>query len=271
MGQALATALVDSGHQTTIWNRTPGRGDVAGAVRVESAAEAVRAGGAVIVCVVDAAAAQQILETAATELPGRTVINLTGDSPDRSRELAGWVAAHQASYLDGVIMARTHSIGGPEASLLFSGPAEVWETQRPLLASLGTTTYVGEDPGRAAGYDAALLDLFWNSISGVVHGFALASAEGIAAAEFAEYAKTMTGMLPGLMDVLVEHVTAGKYPADESNLRSTVAGLEHVIHAAEAAGLEPGGLPALLETTRRAIDAGHGDEGVTRLVEVLTP
>jgi 3-hydroxyisobutyrate dehydrogenase-like beta-hydroxyacid dehydrogenase len=43
MGRALAGALLDAGHRTTIWNRSPGKGEelvARGAVRAGSAEEA---------------------------------------------------------------------------------------------------------------------------------------------------------------------------------------------------------------------------------------
>lgn len=269
MGRALAAAFVRAGHPTTVWNRTSGRPAVAGAVVAATAAEAVQAAPTVVVCVLDATAAQEVLEQAAPQLEGRTVINLSGDSPDRCRELAGWVESKNAFYLDGVIMAGTQAIGGPEASFLISGAAETWELQQPVLASLGTATYLGEDPGRAAAYDVALLDVFWNSVGGILHAFALASAEDIPATELAPHAKTMIGMLPDLVDVLAQHVTTKEYPGDESNLYSAATGLRNVIHAARARGLQPGGLQPLLDTADKAIAAGHGEEAVSRLAEVL--
>ncbi|WP_187438243.1 hypothetical protein [Actinomadura decatromicini] len=61
--------------------------------------------------------------------------------------------------------------GGPDATLLFSGPDDVYRTHRPTLAALGgNLAHVGADPGRAAGFDATMLDVFWTSMIGVVHG-----------------------------------------------------------------------------------------------------
>ena len=60
---------------------------------------------------------------------------------------------------------------------LHSGPRELYEEHRPVLAALGGThTHLGEDAGRAAAYDIALLDIFWTAMAGYTHALALARA-----------------------------------------------------------------------------------------------
>jgi len=65
----------------------------------------------------------------------------------------------------------TPSIGTPTAFVLYSGAEQVYDAYRDTLASLGgTATYLGADPGRAAGYDTALLDIFWSASAGSCTG-----------------------------------------------------------------------------------------------------
>ena len=68
--------------------------------------------------------------------------------------------------LDGAMTPTPH-IGTPSASILFAGPRETFEVHRGLLAALGAPSWLGEDYGRAAAYDMALLDLFWTAESAV--------------------------------------------------------------------------------------------------------
>src|ERR1700754_195364 len=104
MGRALARAFLAHGHATTVWNRSPGKGDelvAAGATRATTVADAVAVADLIVVCVVDHRAARSILDQATEALRGRTVVNLTADSPDAARELAAWAAGHGIDYLDG--------------------------------------------------------------------------------------------------------------------------------------------------------------------------
>ncbi|QXJ24222.1 NAD(P)-dependent oxidoreductase [Actinomadura graeca] len=263
MGHALAAAFA-ADHPTTVWNRTPGKADGLDAAVAATAAEAITASPLVVVCVLDYAVVRSVLD--ADALRGRTLVNLTGGSPGRAREMAAWAAGHGVAYLDGLIMGAPADIGGPDATLLFSGPGDVYRAHRRTLAALGgNATHVGEDPGRAAGFDASMLDAFWTSMIGVVHAFRFAAAEGIAPAEVAGHMKVSTGLLPDLIDVVAEHLTADDYPGEESTMLSAAASMDHVLDAIRAHGLDNGVLSAARAAVQEAIDAGHGSDGFTRL------
>lgn len=272
MGHALADAF-RTHHPTTVWNRTPDKADdlVARGARVAAtAAEAVAASDLVITCVIDYAAAQAIFESAAASLRGRTLVNLTSGSPDAAREVAAWAEERGIAYLDGAIMTPTTTIGTPDAVLLVSGEEQRFEKQRAVLEALGgTTTYLGPDPGRAAAYDVALLDIFWSSVAGVVHGFAMARAENITAAELAPFARGIGALLPEVIDDHAPRVDEGRHDGDYASLDSAVAGMSHIIESAERRGIEVEVMRAARATALRAIKSGHGTDGVSRLTEVL--
>jgi len=262
MGRALATAFAAAGHPTTVWNRTPGKGDDLDATIAGTAAEAIAASPLAVVCVLNHQAVRSVVDPGA--LRGRTLVNLTGGSPRQAREMAAWAADHGIDYLDGVIL--NGVVGGPEAALLYSGPRDVYQAHRATLAALGENgTYLGEDPGRAAGFNVSLLDLFWTSMFGVVHAFRLAAAEDITPAELGGHAKTMAGLLPDLIDLVAEHVTADHFPGDASTIVSAAAILDDVIDTVRANSLDDGVLSAGRAAVQRAIDAGHGSAGFSRL------
>ncbi|MEU8204222.1 NAD(P)-binding domain-containing protein [Streptosporangium sp. NPDC049046] len=273
MGQALAGAFLDNGHPTTVWNRTAAKAEALvarGATRADTVADAVAASPLTIACVIDYDAVRAIVEPAADALKGRTLVNLTADTPEHARRMATWTAERGVDYLDGAIMTPTQTIGGPAAVVLYSGPEEIHRAHRRTLASLGgTSVYLGADPGRAAAHDLALLDLFWTSMSGLVHAFALASAENIAARDLAPLAKGIGALLPDIIDEFAEQVDNGEHPGDESTIVSAAATMEHVIHAARARGLDTGVMSAAHAVARQAIDAGRGGESFSLLAEVL--
>ncbi|WEV27024.1 NAD(P)-binding domain-containing protein [Streptomyces sp. 71268] len=273
MGRALASAFVAAGHPTTVWNRTPGKADelvAQGATAASTPAEAVAASELVVICVIDYAASDSILEAAGDAIKGRTLVNLTADSPDRARTAATWAAERGADYLDGTILTPTVSIGTPSAVFLFSGPEALYERHRATFSSLGgSATYQGADHGRAAAYDVALLDFFWTSVSGLMHAFALARKEDIAARDLAPFARGILDLLPPIMDQLAGNVDDGVYPGEDSHIISVAAGIEHVIHAADDRGMDTGVLRAARAVAQRAIDEGHGTDGIERLAEVL--
>jgi 3-hydroxyisobutyrate dehydrogenase-like beta-hydroxyacid dehydrogenase len=264
MGHALAAAFAAADHPTTVWNRTPGRENDLDATVAGTAAEAIAASPLVVVCVRDYQAARAVLDAGA--LTGRTLLNVSGGAPRQARAMATWAAAHRIDYLDGVIVATPAAVGGPAAALFYSGEPGAYDRHRATLAALGANaTYLGPDPGRAAAFDASLQDLFWMAMSGVLHSFALAAAENIGAADIAGHAKAMLGYFPDLIDQVAAQVAAGHFPGDQATIDSSAAAIDHVLSTVRANGLDNGALAAVRAEVQRAIDAGHGAEGVGRL------
>ncbi|GAB3422308.1 NAD(P)-dependent oxidoreductase [Flindersiella endophytica] len=273
MGRALASAFLAAGHPTTVWNRSAGKASAlvsAGARQADSVVDAVSGAELVIACVVHYQAVQAIVDPAASALGGRTLVNLTADSPASARSMAAWADEHGIDYLDGSIMTPTVTIGTPGAVLIYSGPEPLYQRHKGVLAALGgTQSFLGTDPGRAAAYDVALLDLFWTSVSGMAHAFALARAEGISGAELAPFAAGLADLLGSSIAEHAERLDEDRHDADIATLSTVAAGLEHVIHAAVGRGLDVSVQQAAYSLMRRAIDAGHGDEDLSRLTTML--
>lgn len=275
MGHALAGAFLDAGLRTTVWNRTPGRDldlKERGAISASSAADAVAASPLTIVCVVNYDAADTFLRTepVTDALKGRTVVNFSSDTPDRARRTADWAAEHGIRYLDGAIMTPITTIGTPHAVFLHSGPEDLYAEHRPALDALGGThTHLGEDPGRAAAHDIALLDIFWTATAGYVHALALARAEGITARELAPFAQGIGAILPPLFAEWADDIDDGTYSGEGNPLTSSVSSMTHIVHTAEAHGIDTAVLRAAEGQARRAVGLGHGTDGITRITELL--
>ncbi|WP_327680021.1 NAD(P)-dependent oxidoreductase [Streptomyces sp. NBC_00467] len=275
MGRALAGALLDAGRPTTVWNRSPGKGDdlvARGAVEAASAEEAVRAAELIIVCVVDHDASDAILEPLGEALRGRVLLNVTSDIPERSRQAAAWAASHGVDYLDGAVMVPTPLVGSPDALLFYAGSRESYERHESTLKVLGgRAAFVGTDAGLAALYDLALLDFFYGSISGLVHAYALATADGVKAADIAPYLDSIVQILPPIAQYTAENIDAGSYPGQEAGLAMMASGVSHILHAARARGLDVSQLESVKAVADRAISRGHGSDDWASTVEAVRP
>ncbi|MEC0204959.1 NAD(P)-binding domain-containing protein [Paenibacillus lautus] len=275
MGQALAGAFIKNGHATTVWNRTAAKADLLttqGAVLAPTVTDAVLASQLIIICVLNYDAVRSILSPATSELKGKTLINLTADSPERARDMADWATENGIDYMDGAIMTPITTIGQPSAVVLYSGQEDVYRSHRETLSSLGgTASFLGEDPGRAAAYDIALLDVFLTAMSGYVHALAIARAENIPAKDIAPYAHNIINIMPDIMTYIAQDVDQGVYPGEGSSLISNMASMEHIIHVAEQHGIDSSVLNAAKAIAQRAIHAGHGGDGFSRLVEFNRP
>lgn len=277
MGRALAGAFLDAGLTTTVWNRTPGKDQdlvARGAIRAESPEAAVAASPLTVICVVNYDAADAVVRRDAVTgaLKGRTLVNLTADTPGRARDAAAWAAGHGIDYLDGAIMTPTTTIGTPDAVFLYSGPERLYQEHRPVLDTLGGAhTHLGAEIGRAAAYDIALLDIFWTAMAGYAHALAVARAEGITAQELAPFARGIAAILPPLFGEGMEDVDNGRYPADINPITSTVSTMAHIVHTSEGHGIDASLMRAAEGLARRAIGLGHDTDTFMRVVEILNP
>ncbi|MGW4642197.1 NAD(P)-dependent oxidoreductase [Sphaerisporangium sp. NPDC004334] len=277
MGRALAGAFLDASLRTTVWNRTPGRDRELverGAVGASSPEEAVIASRLTVVCVVNYDAVDGIVRRGAVTdaLKGRTVVNLTADTPYRARDTAAWAAEHGIGYLDGAIMTPTTTIGTPAAVFLHSGPEEIYREHRPVLDALGGThTHLGEEVGRAAAFDIALLDIFWTAMAGYAHALAVARAEGVTARELAPFAKGIGAILPPIFEQAAEEVDSGRFSGEGNPITSAVSSMAHIVHTSEAHGIDAGVMRAAEGLARRAIGRGHGADGFLRITEIMNP
>jgi 3-hydroxyisobutyrate dehydrogenase-like beta-hydroxyacid dehydrogenase len=270
MGAALARVLNETGHETTVWNRSSAKADplvAAGAIRAETVADAVAASPLVIACVLDDAVLRSLLDPVAGELSGRTLVNLTSGTPDHARATAAWAAEHGIDHLDGKILAFPSTIGGPEAFLLYSGPEVNFTTHEPTLGALGSANYLGADPGLASLYDLGVVGLMYGVLTGFVHALAVLRADGIDPKAFLPYATAAMGWMP--IGDIAHQVQAGDYGGREAQLDMQVAYMDHLIEVSRARDIDPTFPAYVKELMQRAIAAGHGSDDFGRLVDSL--
>jgi 3-hydroxyisobutyrate dehydrogenase-like beta-hydroxyacid dehydrogenase len=272
MGQAMAGAYLDSGYEVTVWNRTPARAyDLVarGARRAESVEAALTANELVVLSLTDYDAMDAILAQAPrASLAGRTLANLTSDTPDRARHAAAWLAERGAVQLTGGVQVPPPGIGTPDAMTYYSGPKDAIDAHRPALEVLTGIEYLGEDPGLAALYYQIGIDMFWTALAGYLHGQAVAEANGISAQDFLPHAvKTMD--LRYFLEFYAPRITAGNHAGNVDRISMGVASLEHVLRTTQASDVD-GSLPAaVLKIFRQGVAAGHGENSLTSLVGVL--
>lgn len=273
MGRALAGALLNAGHATTVWNRTPGRADdlvADGGIAATSAQAAVSASPLVVVCVLDHGAVHSVLDPLTDALAGRALVNLTSTTPQQARETAMWAAEHGIDYLDGSIMVPTPMIGGAEALVLFSGSRQVFDQHQVTLSAIaGEGDYLGNDAGLASVYDLGMLDIFFTGMTGFLHAAALVGADGIKASAFLPYAERIGVLVQQTMAQLAMDVERGRYPGDEDNLEMELAAVHHIVEASAGHRIATA-LPQLVQSVLRdAIARGYGRNGFSSVVEVL--
>ncbi|WP_405495452.1 NAD(P)-dependent oxidoreductase [Nocardia sp. NBC_00511] len=269
MGSAIAATLVKAGVETTVWNRTPGRDAelvAGGAVAAGTVAEAVAGANLVIAVLLDHASVHEQLDPVAAALAGTRLINLTSTTPEQSRELAGWASDHGIDFLDGGIMAVPAMIGGPAASVLYSGSRTVFDTDREILELLGGAEYFDDDPGTAALLDFALLSAMYTMFGGFFQAAAMVSTAGISAEQFAPRATAWIAAMAQQLPGFARNIDTGEYTEHVvQDLRFTKSALDAIRAAAHDAGVSSEPVDALATLVDRQITAGHGAAAFDRI------
>ncbi|MCC3765229.1 NAD(P)-binding domain-containing protein [Glycomyces sp. TRM65418] len=272
MGSAVATRLRETGHATTVWNRTAAKTEPhvrAGSAAAATVAEAAAASDVVIVVLLDHAGVGERLGPAAADLKGKTVVNLTTTTPNQARETAAWAADHGIAYLDGAVMAVPSMIGDPSARLLYSGDEHAYTAARPALEALGTAEFAGTDTGLASLKDMALLAAMDLMLLGYVQAIAMMRTTGATAAATAEEVEAWLGaMLPHGRE-LAAVVDGGTYDTGGQSVDFDRFGIASLITASREQGIRADFLEPHQKFLEELAATGHGDSDWIRIIERL--
>jgi 3-hydroxyisobutyrate dehydrogenase-like beta-hydroxyacid dehydrogenase len=272
MGQAMASAFLDNGHRTTVWNRTARRADEAvskGATRAASAGEALAASELIVLSLTDYDAMYEVLDPVSDALSGRVVVNLSSGTPEQARAAARWVGGCGARYVTGGVRVPPSGIGLPDSLTFYSGPADLFEAHQGTLRALTGTDYRGADPGLAMVHYQFEEDLLWTTMLGYLHALAVADANGISARELVPSATRTMSAVQDLIAFFSPRIDADRHPGDVDRLATGMASVEHIVRATEDAGIDATLPAALREIFRRGMANGHADESATSLVGVF--
>ncbi|OQR65578.1 6-phosphogluconate dehydrogenase [Streptomyces maremycinicus] len=276
MGQAMTRTLLAADHPVTVWNRTAARAEsvVADGARLAATpGEAVEASDLVILSLTDYQAMYDILDSAAASLAGRTLVNLSSDTPDRTRQAASWAAGHGAAFLTGGVMVPAPMVGTEAAHVYYSGPDKVWEMHRALLAPLGTPRYLGEDPGLAQMMYQAQLTVFLTTLSALMHATAMLGTAGMKAREtlpeLLSSADAIGAVLRAGEATPGAALDAGEHPGDLSTVTMMGATADHIVETSTSLGLDLALPLAVRAHYRRAIERRHGGDNWTRIIDSI--
>ena len=143
MGRAFAARAIETGHQTTVWNRTPGRVAAlvaGGAIEADTSTAAATGADVVLVVVADDVAVLDVClggdGVLASLEPDAVFANVSTVSPETARRLAE--LGPEGRVLDAPVMGSPAMIAGGLGRFLIGGPAAAISTLEPLWKDLGS-------------------------------------------------------------------------------------------------------------------------------------
>lgn len=271
LGSAMARAYVEAGFDVTVWNRSPAATeDFSGSAHIASSvAAACGASEVTVVCLIDPAACRMALRRAETEgaLQGKTLIQLTTTTPSDARDEAAWAEGCGASYLGGAILVSPALMGSDRAKAFYCGRQSTFEKYRSWLQVLAPNSmYLGEDVGRAATMDHALLELSYGCQAVLFHAMALCEAGSVPLQDFLAQVSLFAD---GFVEQRAGAVGSGSYPSGTASMRTFESWARQLVRTSAGAGVDPSIPATLLAGIVRTIELGHGDDDYQSLYEAF--
>lgn len=262
MGQAMVRAYLEAGIAVTVWNRSAEKVEAMaelGATGAATVADALAGAELIVLSLTQYDAMYDVLGQAADRLPGKVVVNMSSDSPENTRRGAAWIRSRCGEFLAGGVMAQPGDLAGPSSYIFYSGPQEVFEEHRELLAPLGAPEYLGTDDGLAQLYYQAMFALFMPMLLGYEQAMAMIESSGSRISRFLPYAQRSLGSVADLYAVWADMAEAGGW-GDLAHLRMMDAGARHIVQTGAASGVDTALAEAVSGYWQRAL-AASADAG----------
>ncbi|MBK6658906.1 MAG: NAD(P)-dependent oxidoreductase [Proteobacteria bacterium] len=274
MGSALAGALADATVPLTVWNRNPARAYAfEGRARLaRSAAQACAEAELLVLSLSDYSAGIEVMDEVAeqVELADKTLVQLTSGSPADARTMDAWAGMHGMHYLDGAIVAYPNAVGSAQAVLFYAGDEARYERYRPTLAAFGgVSQFVGEAIGAAATLDCAVLEYYYGATLAMLHGAALCESEQLPLTQYFQTIKAVAPLLNATADGARTMIDRENYSGVDCAMSTHVAALRHIQRLAHDNEVDTRLPDVLMAAYKKAAAAGHGDDEIAAVFEVL--
>jgi 3-hydroxyisobutyrate dehydrogenase-like beta-hydroxyacid dehydrogenase len=223
----------------------------------------------IVVCLIDPTACCSALRQPETEaaIKGKLLVQLTTTTPGDARKEAAWANRCGAQYLGGAILASPATIGTDRAKAFYSGPKGVFDRYCSWLQVIAPDpVYCGEEMGRAATMDHALLELSYGCLAVLFHSMALCEAGSVPLDEFFDHVTLFTR---GFLEQRTGGIASGAYPSGTATMHTFVSWAEQLVRTSDEAGVDTTVPAALLHGITRAVELGHGGDDYQALYEAF--
>ena len=267
IGAQVGRHLQESGFETRVWNRTRPAGGLPDGWR-ETARDVVAECETVQIFLSDEHAVREVLASVDGVLCGRHVVICSATiGRAATLELAEWVRARGAEFLDAPFTGSKVAAGRRQLVYYVGGGQETLERVRPVLEASSRRIV---ELGKVG--DAAVLKVVTNliaaiSVQALGEALVLVGKAGIDPERFAE-ALAENACRSGTMDLKLPKMRTGDYEPHFS-LRNMLKDVEYARHMARESGVLLPGADGVAELMRRRVECGEGGEDFAVLYRAL--
>lgn len=276
MGVPMGEALMRAGHELRVYNRTRERAQpllAADARWCDSPSRVLADSEVVVLMLSDRAAIEASLlsDETATQLAGRTVIQMGTIAPNESRAVRDAVAKAGGTYLEAPVLG---SIPEARASRLLvmvgADSDEAFTRWRDLFTAFGPNPVHVGGVGQAAALKLAFNQLIASLTTAFSLSLALVRHEGVSVDLFMDVLRESALYAP-TFDKKLERMLNADFSAPNFPVKHMLKDVDLVAMAAREAGVDAGLLEPVRNNLERVVADGHGDEDYSALCLGLEP
>ncbi len=275
MGVPIAVRLLNADYKVVVWNRTPEKADPVvqiGALRAETAAQAVQSADVLITWLADRVAIQEVLFPAerASLLEGKTILQMGTIGPSHSRGIEDAAVAHGAQYIEAPVLGSIPEAIKGTLLVMVGATQEQYEKYLPLLKVFGENPiHIGE-----VGQAAAMKLAFNQLIAGLTASFSLSlgliQKEGVRVEQFMDMLRDSALYAPTFDKKLVRMLERD-YDNPNFPTRHLLKDTDLFLDAAAEHGLTAASLEGVRDTVAIAMAKGLADTDYSAINEVINP
>jgi 3-hydroxyisobutyrate dehydrogenase-like beta-hydroxyacid dehydrogenase len=256
MGLPAAERYAAQGWAVTTWSRS-GR-TVPGGRSAASAAEAVAAGGPVLLFLFDGPACLAVLDAASAGLPaGTLVVNTSTTAPDEAERAATTVREAGGRYVHAPVLGSVPAVGGGTLVTFAGGTDADLDDAARVLAPLVREVVRVPTPHRAAALKLVANTSLGGAMTALAEALEVAEGLGVDRAEALDV--LARGRLAGVVDISRDRLLG----LDRTPAHFTLAALAKDLRVArDASGVEPA---ALARAEAAFVEGTSADDDITAL------
>ena len=217
MGQPMATNVAKGGFELVCFDAAGTQERLPdGATAAASLADVFARADTALLSVPDGAATRAIVDeiVAATDRRVTTVVDLSTVGPQVAGEVADRLAELGVTYADGPVSGGVAGARAATISMMFAGPAEVLEANRPVLQAIsGNVFHVGTRAGQGQAMKLLNNYLSATALAATSEAIAFGVAEGLDMSVVLDVLNVSSGRNSASADKFPNRIVTGSYDA----------------------------------------------------------